>query len=639
MLYSEIILRPWRRKLKLLKLQLEIKTMKTLNAAPVSRRWVSCLAGVSLLACLHLEAAVAVLELERSTDTKTWEKVALDPTRLTTTGGLLENAHDPKAFYRLRIHDDQNAGFITALPLGEAPPQAVAVAEQFIRELLLEDGESTGGDPEGGWLDVQLGPVCYPVYDPGFEDGKAPAYLEFKVVRPPRAGPGANDKFGMSPPDISDGDCASGHILVALTRLDFPVPSFSQSGPTPVERLLRTSRTSGPIKPLRFDDGLLLGEDGRGEIAASIGNEPFYLDPKILELSGKEFEGLDNEKITREDGAPEFPARAYASYREFKADFANNPLFVQLRRLRAELAAREWDAILGKEPTAIKVPVRDRVLVLETRAVLAATVEDPAIALVTLPTSGKGVFITGQQDGGTLLDVTYDNGTTETFLLLVGSGPKQGATLNVATSGWTSWSEWYAGGWSDQRRYSQFSNDPQMCPGGASGCGPAAWAMLYGWWDRKGSPRLIKNLSLADAPLYNDESVRDCNRYVFNQVGPFCVNGQAATMPWNMELGHRWAQHRGAGRDITWSWGVPYISPGSRNRAIGSIKAGRPAIVGLGFYWHYPLAYGYKQREYRALGITWDTQRYFKCNMGWGGSDPQWHNASSTWFGTHARFW
>lgn len=613
--------------------------MKTDTPTKLGRLVRSCLAGASVLACLHTDADVAVLELERSLDAKTWEKVALDPTLLTTTGGLLQNTHDPQAFYRLRINDGQQAGFVTALPLEQAPALAVNIAQQFLRDLLIEDDESEGGDPENAWIDARLGPVCYPVYDPAFEDGKAPAYIEFKVLRAQRASVDPKDPFGMSPPDTANDDCDFGHLLVSLTTGDFPVPSFSQSGATPVERLLRTARTSGPIKPLRFDDGLLAAEDSQGALVGSIGNEPFYLDPKVLEISGKEFEGLDNENGTQDDGAPEFPARRYQSYREFKADFAQNPLYIELRRLRAELAAQEWEAALGKEPEVLKVPLKERQLVLPNQRIRTTAVADPTIAVVELPTTGTGLWITGQRDGGTTLEVTYDNDSKQKFLLLVGTGPGQGAGPNLATSGWTSWKYWYAGNWSDQRRYRQFSNDPQMCPDGASGCGPAAWAMLYGWWDRKGSPRLIKNTALADAPLSNDDSVRDCNRYVFNQVGPFCVNGQAATMPWNMKLGYKWAQHRGAGREITWTWGVPYLSPGSLNNAVNSIKAGRPSIVGLGFYWHYPLAYGYKVREYRSLGITWDTQRYFKCNMGWGGSEPQWHNASSTWFGTHGRYW
>lgn len=601
----------------------------------------SCVAAAGLWSGATLHGAVAVLELERSTNAVTWEKVTLDATLLTTSGGVIQNTHDPKAFYRLKINHDENAGFVTGLPLNEAPRQALEIAKQFLADLLIEDPEGGGGDPEGGWNDAQLGPVCYPIYDPGHEQGRTPAYIEFKVMRAslPPTGPSPNDPFGMSPPDTSDNNCDFGHLLVALTTNDFPVPSFSQSGATPVEMLLRKSRGSGPIKPIRFDEGLLVGEDARGEIVASIGNVPFSIDPAILDLAGKEFEGHEDPQGAQDDDAPEFPAKGFSSYREFKADFATNPLFKELRRLRAKSAKGEWDAVLGIEPRILRVPLAQRTIILDDRQIQSATVADPQIAVVTPRTGQNGLWVTGQQEGGTLLEVTYPDGKTEAFVLSVGTGQLQAATLQAATSGWTGWSYWYAGNWSDQRRYKQYQNDPQMCTGGASGCGPAAWAMLFGWWDRKGSPRLIKNTSQADAPLQNDDSVLDCNRYVFGQVGPFCVSGQAATMPWNMKKGRYWASHRGAGRDISWTWGLPYLSPGSVSKVADSIKAGRPAIVGLGYYWHYPLAYGYKGRQYKTGNVVWKTERYFKCNMGWGGSSAEWHNANSTWFGTNARYW
>ena len=61
---------------------------------------------------------------------------------LTTTGGVIQNMHDPQAFYRVRINDDRNAGFIAALSLSNAPAQALAIARQFLEELLLEDAQS-----------------------------------------------------------------------------------------------------------------------------------------------------------------------------------------------------------------------------------------------------------------------------------------------------------------------------------------------------------------------------------------------------------------------------------------------------------------------------------------------------------------
>src|SRR5262245_48221417 len=119
-----------------------------------------CLAGACLLSATALNAAVAVLELERSKDAKTWEKVPLDASLLSATGGVLQNMSGSSMLYRLKVNDDRNAGFVTALTLINAPAQAVSIARQFMEDLLLDDPEGRG-DPEGGWNGAQLGPVCY----------------------------------------------------------------------------------------------------------------------------------------------------------------------------------------------------------------------------------------------------------------------------------------------------------------------------------------------------------------------------------------------------------------------------------------------------------------------------------------------
>jgi hypothetical protein len=599
------------------------------------------LAAAGMLCATTARASMAILQLERSTDLQHWQSVPVTPTLLTPAGGILQATNDPKAVYRLRIDSDQNAGFTAAMLLSDAPAFAVDIAQQFLRDTLLEDRESQGGNPEGNWQDAILGPVCYPVYDLAVGKGKSPAYIEFKVIRRPipLPDPAPDEPFPIRPPLAFNSEGDFGRILIALTPADFPVVEFAQSGPTHVETLLRASRANGPIKPVRFDDGFLVAEDSAGAMVGSLGNEPFQMDPAILQIAGREFDGMADDSGQRQGESPQFPASPYKSYRDLRADFLENPLFAELRRLRAEMAKPEWDLIEGKEPASIQVSLDKAQQILPNQPIQSASVQDPSVAELGFKPGTPGLWITGTQVGGTLLEVVFTDGTRQTFVLLVTSGAAKSATLNLAMSGWTAWQYWYAGNWSDQRRYNQFWKDPQMCVNGWSGCGPTAWGMLYGWWDRKGSPRCLKNTALADSPLNNDSSVLDCNRYVFNAVGPFCVNGQAATMPWNMSDGYKWGLARGAGFSISWSWGVPYLSPGSRDRAIDSIKSGRPAIVGLGFYWHYPLAYGYAERKYKILGITVSTSQYFDCNMGWGGGSSQWQNASSTWFGTHGRYW
>ena len=206
---------------------------------------------------------------------------------------------------------------------------------------------------------------------------------------------------------------------------------------------------------------------------------------------------------------------------------------------------------------------------------------------------------------------------------------------------WTSWKSWYAGSWSDQRQYWQFNGDSQMCPDGYSGCGPTAWAMLYGWWDHKGAPEALGNSSRADAPSSNDDDVRACCRYVFDEANTWCVPlmSAAATDPWQMYKGCRWGVSRGVSYSFSTSYGIPYVSTGPRNKAKNAIKDGYPSILGVGFYVHFPLAYGYKYRKYKLGGDTWYIQRKFKCNDGQGGSSAKWYSGSSVWFGQRVRLW
>jgi hypothetical protein len=105
-----------------------------------------------------------------------------------------------------------------------------------------------------------------------------------------------------------------------------------------------------------------------------------------------------------------------------------------------------------------------------------------------------------------------------------------------------------------------------------------------------------------------------------------------------MGEGYRWAVSRDEGIDVSWRWTVPYTSSQPRALARDSIREhGRPAIVGTGYYEHYPLAYGYRWREYRALGITWRTERQWRVNNGHADSGGLWLNANNCWFGTDGR--
>ena len=173
--------------------------------------------------------------------------------------------------------------------------------------------------------------------------------------------------------------------------------------------------------------------------------------------------------------------------------------------------------------------------------------------------------------------------------------------------------------------------------------------MFYGYWDAKGAPFLIGGT--APTPLYNNADVRACIQYEFSNIGSFCVplGSQAATWPWTIGNGWTWAPARGEAISIGWTWGIPYIGSGARNRARTSIVNHQwPAIIGTGFYEHYPLAHGYGFRNLTATVTYWwfgtrtrswvlSTSHRWYINNGQGNCSPFWVNANSCWFGTDGR--
>ena len=108
-----------------------------------------------------------------------------------------------------------------------------------------------------------------------------------------------------------------------------------------------------------------------------------------------------------------------------------------------------------------------------------------------------------------------------------------------------------------------------------------------------------------------------------------------------LEHGQRLAvgPRRGEGISAWWDWGAPYVSWAPRNRACWAIQNGRVAIVGTGFYEHYPLAYGYRYREYTALGIVWASELQWLVNNGWRSDGGAWVSAASCWFGLDGWCW
>jgi hypothetical protein len=89
------------------------------------------------------------------------------------------------------------------------------------------------------------------------------------------------------------------------------------------------------------------------------------------------------------------------------------------------------------------------------------------------------------------------------------------------------------------------------------------------------------------------------------------------------------------GYSYTWAWDLTdpdWNEPSNRIRS--SIKKGRPAIVGLGWLWHYALAYAYRYQEFKVTpNIVLLRRRWFKCNQGWGKSSGAWYCGGDTFLG------
>jgi hypothetical protein len=207
---------------------------------------------------------------------------------------------------------------------------------------------------------------------------------------------------------------------------------------------------------------------------------------------------------------------------------------------------------------------------------------------------------------------------------------------------------WAAGGSSAQPAYSQFEYGRCLV-----GCGPTAWAMLFCWADRQaatGNTYWAGRTGLyrfnggrgedAVAPHLQDGGVENVIKELHEQCDTWCAFGSGATSPWKMPGAFEYLDGRTAA-EARASWNPSAIAQDDlRDRVIESIVNRRtPAIVGIGWFDHYPLAWGYawQKRTIRRGTIlhSWDdvvTDRSFYLNEGWGqGGSGDWVEAS-TWF-------
>jgi hypothetical protein len=205
---------------------------------------------------------------------------------------------------------------------------------------------------------------------------------------------------------------------------------------------------------------------------------------------------------------------------------------------------------------------------------------------------------------------------------------------------------WASGGHSEQPRYYQFTHGDCYV-----GCGPVAWAMLFGWADRQaafGNPYWAGRGGIyrqdgqygsdVVAPVSQDQGITNIIREINGYVGTFCSFGSGATFPWSMGEAWRYLSGRsGAWLQTNWnSVGIhdAWLADWAANQIM---YRAAPAVIGTGWLSHYPVAYGYawQARVIRHCFLwCWDEVVYDRCfyvNQGWGGAGNEWVSAS-TWF-------
>lgn len=569
--------------------------------------------------CISGDPHITHLRLERAiTPDGTWIPVAAET--MPVVDGEFEDSFDAEnAYYRMRVDVVDDTRPAASLSLGQVPARSREIAQQH-----LDENRDIGGD--NAWEGAELGPVVFPMYNPAIQ---GPAYFEFQVVRKPELPPPGALAVQRLP--LED----RGFILVSAARNDFPIVSYATQGPTRTKMLREMAESTG-VRIFRFDTTFYVAENAAGEMVAHLGSEPFKYPDTICEFFGQEFDHIVDELGVQEpEGAPDLTGEAFGSYAAFKQAYMETEYLKQARRLRAEEATLEWDLYDGiSEDNVLGVLVNNEVIIAQEQKIERFIVGNPN--LVEIEILDQGLSITGKKPGGTVLHIMIDDAESQVYALIVTDEGK--LSPDKPTIGWGSYSTYYAGTWSDQRKYEQTYLSSEGCN---TGCGAVAWGMLYGWFDYKGIADLIRGSVPALDYLYWYAS--ECITTVRGYVDSYCVGTEAATNPWEMPDGYKWA-------DIdcgisTYSIATTYSVPcaptsGCRDRAIQSIRYGeKPAIIGL---WclsaHYCVAYGYRYRYYYFGSWVLDTDHDFKCNLGWGGSSPSWETGS-VWYGNNPHFW
>lgn len=209
---------------------------------------------------------------------------------------------------------------------------------------------------------------------------------------------------------------------------------------------------------------------------------------------------------------------------------------------------------------------------------------------------------------------------------------------------WSSWAAtWTRGATSGQCLYDQFTYN-----GCEVGCGPVAWAMLFGWADRRadlGDPDWSYRWGLYRqdggrgfddvAPRFTTTGARNVIKELNDEMGTFCLLGNGATLPGDMQKADRYLSGRTYATIETHFDKFGIQSSGLHDLARDDVlNEGKPSIIGTGWLTHYPVVVGFATRSRERQVLFWterETQNVFYLNLGWGGRSNGWYD-TGTWF-------
>ena len=626
--------------------------MNTMSSINKPMNWRSGALTGWLLVSLGLPAAdTLTIKTEKGpSPSGPWTAIQPAQTNRDANGNPVLMASEQQAYFRARI--ERAAANPANSPVGVAniPSNIVNLAESHLEEFTSPLG--TNGLPTDRelWSGVKLGPEARPVYEPTILNGAAPAYWEFKVVV---ANPiSARSRGGFitraaNPTTVTD--TQSGYILVSTTEADSPIAEFATEGRSPLDELADQAGTTD-FKAYRFGSTFYTAEDAEGNVLATHGTQPYKLD-QLPDASQVRFSGSGDTEAGRTN-LPVFPvltASGFKNYQEFRQDYVNHPLFQQLRSQRTARANSGWGIERGitLHPQVI---VRVGASISETNRSAVRKVsleaEDPDIAQVSInartPTELR---ITGAKVGTGTIVIVDAAGTNYLTLSVM-------ATIRSAsdgfTPGWRTKKIYYAGSWDTQPKFYQLKRD-EFCD--YVGCGPVAWGMLLAWFEvNKNVPGAFGDFATTDVSLSMNEyskSYIDTWRALHSACGTWCVpfSDEAATYPGAMvDGGPTYLYMRYAMGIVHYKWSSEYNFWSSGTYAMhcrDAIVNGYPAIVGLGWLWHYALAYGVAYQEMEMMpGMFVGSRRILKCNMGWGpNSSPRWYDMDDTFLGIDFNIW